>query len=244
MESSNPTLSEKALSTAKMYGDGQTMTIQGTVNKALMAFAILLATAIWTWSKAGSPTILMIAMGGGIVGLIFALVTMFKKEWSAVTVPCYAACEGLLLGALSAMFEVKYPGIVMQAVGLTFGTLFSLLLAYKAGWIQATEGFKRGIMIATLAIGAFYLIVWVVSMFGIAPPAFINGGGLMGIGFSVFVVGIAALNLVLDFDRIENASKQSLNKYMEWYCAFGLMVTLVWLYMEILRLLSKVSRRD
>ncbi len=248
MESSNPTLSPKTLATAKTYGDAPAMTVQGAVNKTFVLLAVVLATATWTWSKATNPeqigSLYPLMMGGVIGGFVLALVTIFKKEWAAVTAPLYAACQGLAMGAISAIFEMKYPGIVIQAVGLTFATLFAMLIAYKTGWIQATEGFRRGIFIATAAIGLFYLVVMIAGFFHVAPPAFINGGGILGIGFSLFVVGIAALNLILDFDMIERAAKEQLAKYMEWYCAFGLMVTLIWLYMEILRLLSKVSRRD
>ena len=248
MESSNPALNSKAFSSAKAAYNGPTMTIQGTVNKAFILLAILMLTATWTWGKIGDPSftkyLMPLMMGSGIVGFGVYMVTVFKKQWSSVTAPIYAACQGLVLGALSAIFEVRYPGIVIQAVGLTFGVLFCMLMAYKTGWIKATEGFKRGIFIATAAIAVFYLFVWIVSMFGITQPAFINGGGMLGIGFSLFVVGIATLNLILDFDFIEQASEAGVEKYMEWFAAFGLMITLIWLYMEILRLLSKISRRD
>jgi uncharacterized YccA/Bax inhibitor family protein len=156
----------------------------------------------------------------------------------------YAACEGLVLGFISIMFERHYPGIVIQAVGLTMACLFVMLVAYKTGWIQATEGLRRGLMIAMISLMAFYAIVWIAGFFGIHPPTFINGGGVIGIGFSLLVVGIATLNLILDFDFIERASQEGLEKYMEWYGGFALMVTLVWLYLEMLRLLSKLSRRD
>jgi len=182
---------------------------------------------------------------GGIGGFIVALVTIFKKEWSPITAPIYALLEGLVLGGISAMFELRYPGIPMQAVGLTFGTLFVLLMAYHSGLISATEKFKLGVMAATGGIAVFYLVQFVLGFFG-ARFAAINGSGLLGIGFSVVVVIVAALNLILDFDFIESgvqAGAPGAPKYMEWYGAFGLIVTLIWLYLEILRLLAKFSSR-
>jgi uncharacterized YccA/Bax inhibitor family protein len=169
-------------------------------------------------------------------------VTVFKKEWSPVTSPVYALLEGVFLGAVSALFEKSYPGIVMQAVGLTFGVLFCLLAVYKSGIIKVTERFKLGVVAATGGIALFYLASIVAGFFGVRF-SFIYGGGVLGIGFSLFVVAIASLNLVLDFDFIEKGSQRQIPKYMEWYGAFGLMVTLVWLYLEILRLLAKLQRR-
>jgi len=248
-QSSNPTLNGGIFAKARaVVGSGQTMTIQGTVNKTFVLFGILLLTATWSWSTAAngikSPMTAGLIMGSAIVGLILALATSFKPNWSPITAPLYAACEGVLLGAISVMFERSYPGIVFQAIGLTFAALFVMLVSYRTGWIQATEGFRRGLMIAMMALMAFYAVVWIAGFFGVHPPTFINGGGMIGIGFSLFVVGIATLNLILDFDLIERGSQEGLEKYMEWYCGFALMVTLVWLYMEILRLLSKLSRRD
>jgi uncharacterized YccA/Bax inhibitor family protein len=179
---------------------------------------------------------------GGIGGFIAALVTIFKKEWSPITAPIYALLEGLALGGISAVFELRYPGIAMQAVGLTFGTLFVLLLAYHSGLIPVTEKFKLGVVAATGGIAVFYLVEFVLGFFGVHFAA-INGSGLLGIGFSVVVVIVAALNLVLDFDFIESGVNAGAPKYMEWYGAFGLIVTLVWLYLEILRLLAKLNSR-
>ncbi len=228
--------------------DGQTMTVQGTVNNTFILFFILLATAMWSWSKFSNPESIKAAapflLIGLMAGIIAYVVLLFKPTAAPICAPIYAASQGIILGVISMIFERSYPGIVVQAVGLTFATLFCMLTAYKTGWIQATEGFKKGVIIATMGIAVFYFVVWAASWFGIAAPAFIAGGGILGIGFSLFVVGIAALNLVLDFDFIENASKQGLAKHMEWYGAFALMVTMIWLYMEILRLLSKINRRD
>ncbi len=248
MESSNPTLNERTFSAARV-GIGQpAMTIQGTVNKTFILLALLVVAATWTWSKTSDPSsagfVGITFMGSMIVGFILAIVTSFKPVWSPITAPLYAVCEGLLLGILSAYFEMRYPGIVMQAVGLTFAVTFAMLMGYKAGFLQATPALRKGLMIAMGGIMIFYAVVWIASMFGIHPPGFINGGGPLGIAFSLFVVGIAAMSLVLDFDLIESGSREGLEKYMEWYGAFALMVTLIWLYMEILRLLSKINRRN
>jgi uncharacterized YccA/Bax inhibitor family protein len=178
-----------------------------------------------------------------IGGLIAALVTIFKKSWAGITTPLYALFEGLVLGGLSAIFEAQFPGIVLQAVGLTFGTLFCLLLAYSTRLIRATENFKLGVVAATGAIALIYLASFVLRLFGINIP-YIHDGGLIGIAFSLFVVVVAALNLVLDFDFIESGAANGAPKYMEWYGAFGLMVTLIWLYIEMLRLLSKLRSRN
>jgi len=174
--------------------------------------------------------------------LITAFVTVFKKEWSPVTAPVYAVLEGFALGGISAILEARYEGIVIQAVALTFGTAGCLLIAYKSGIIKATENFKLGVFAATGAIGLIYLIGWIMSFFGTSIPA-IHENGLIGIGFSLVVVTVAALNLVLDFDFIEKGAEHGAPKFMEWYAAFGLMVTLIWLYLEILRLLSKLNSR-
>ena len=175
-------------------------------------------------------------------GLIVGFVTIFKKEWAPVTSPIYALCEGLFIGGISAIFEVRYPGIVIQAIALTFGTLFCLLTAYKSGMIKVTENFKLGIVAATGAICLIYFVSFIMGFFGASIPM-IHSSGPVGIGFSLVVVTIAALNLVLDFDFIEQGSTMGLPKYMEWYAAFGLVVTLVWLYIEILRLLAKLRSR-
>jgi len=175
---------------------------------------------------------------------VLALVTIFKKDWAPVTAPLYALVQGLFLGAVSAIFEARFPGIVLQAVGLTFGTLASLLMAYKSGLIRATENFKLGVVAATGGIVLVYLVNIGMRLLGFEGMGFIHDSGWLGIGFSAFVVVIAALNLVLDFDFIENGVEAGAPKAMEWYGAFGLMVTLIWLYLEILRLLSKLRGDD
>ena len=184
-----------------------------------------------------------IATGGAIGGFILAMITIFKKAWSPYTAPMYAALEGLFLGGISAIFEDQYPGIVIQATGLTLGTLASLLVLYKLGIIKPTENFRLMIVSATMGIAVLYLISMIMNMFGSSGIGFIHSNGLFGIGFSLFVVAIAALNLVLDFDFIEQGSELGAPKYMEWFGAFSLMVTLIWLYLEMLRLLAKLRSR-
>ncbi len=246
MRTSNPALNDQAFRGAGV-AIGEPMTLQGTVNKTGVLLLCVIATAAWTWNiflRSHSPESAMsLAMVGGIGGFIFALVTIFKKTWAPVTAPIYALLEGLVLGGISAMFELRFPGIAIQAVSLTFGTLVVLLLAYRSGLIPVTEKFKMGVVAATGGIALFYLVSMVLGFFGVHFTT-INGAGPIGIGFSVFVVIIASLNLVLDFDFIESGVRAGAPKYMEWYGAFGLMVTLIWLYFEILRLLSKLRSRN
>jgi len=248
MRTANPALSAKAFTgfSGTVVGD-EAMTIQGTVNKTLLLLLCVLLTAGWTWNmyfRTQDPASVTPWIAVGLIGgSILALVTIFKQSWAPVTSPLYALFEGLLLGGVSSLAEAQYPGIVIQAVGLTFGTCFALLLAYKSGLIRASENFKRGVVAATGGIALVYLASIVLSLFKINVP-FIFDNGLIGVGFSLFVVTIAALNLVLDFDFIEQGSGQGLPRYMEWYAAFGLMVTLIWLYIEILRLLIKLRSRD
>jgi uncharacterized YccA/Bax inhibitor family protein len=224
---------------------GDSMTVSGTVNKTGILLICVVATAGWSWNlftRSPQAALPLLAVGA-IGGFIVALVTIFKRAWSPVTAPMYALLEGLVLGSASAMLEVRYPGIAMQAVGLTFGTLVAMLLAYRSGLIRATEKFKMGVVAATGGIAVFYLIEFVLGFFGVHFAA-INGSGTIGIGFSVVVVIVAALNLVLDFDLIESGARAGVPKYMEWYGGFALMVTLIWLYLEILRLLTKLRSRD
>tara|TARA_B100001179_G_scaffold199792_1_gene159962 strand:- start:320 stop:1066 length:747 start_codon:yes stop_codon:yes gene_type:complete len=244
--SGNPALSD---ATFRKEGAaiGKVMTLQGTVNKTGILLALLVICAFYTWNiffQTGNPAAVMpLALGGAIGGLIFALITIFKKTWAGITAPIYAGLEGLFLGGISAIFEAQYPGIVIQATGLTLGTLASLLLLYKMGIIKPTENFRLMIVSATMGIGILYLISFVMNMFGSTGIGFIHSNGLFGIGFSLFVVAIAALNLVLDFDFIEQGAEQGAPKYMEWFGAFALMVTLIWLYLEMLRLLAKLRSR-
>lgn len=222
-----------------------TMTLEGTVNKTFVLLICLLITAtpVWWLFFQDSQSIATIAtFGGAIVGLIFAIATIVKPQWAPITAPLYALAQGGFLGGVSAMFEMQFQGIVIQAVGLTFAILFALLAAYKSGLIKATENFKLGVAAATGGIFLFYMVSLVVGMFGIQVPL-IHSTGIFGIGFSLFVVVIASLNLVLDFDFIEHGVEQNAPKHLEWFGAFGLIVTLVWLYIEILHLLSKLRSR-
>ncbi len=240
MRSGNPALRGNTFTRASAQGASSAMTIQGTTNKTLTLLLLTILTASWSW---GNPLRAMpFVWPAAIAGLIVAMVTVFKKEWSPVTAPIYALVEGVFLGAVSALFERAYQGIVIQAVGLTFGVLFCLLLAYKSRIIKVTENFKLGVVAATGGIALLYMVSIVMGFFGKSIP-FIHESGPFGIGFSLFVVVIASLNLVLDFDFIEKGAEHGAPKHMEWYGAFGLMVTLIWLYLEILRLLAKMRQR-
>ena len=242
--SNNPVLKEKVF--AGEIATGETMTIQGTVNKTGLLLLFVVVAAAWTWGlshsetpEAAYPWMLV----GALIGFITALVTVFKMNWAPLTAPIYAVCEGLFLGGISAIFERRYPGIAIQAVSLTFGVLFVLLIAYKTGIIRATRGFKLGVIAATGAIALVYLVNMVMTVFFHSSMSFLYSSSPLSIGISVVVVIIAALNLILDFDLIENGARMGAPRYMEWYAAFALMVTLIWLYLEILRLLGKTRRR-
>lgn len=253
MRSGNPALNKN---TFLDVGSGQVvsrdasqvMTLNGTVNKTGLLLLMCVATAAYTWNLYTGPESMGVLMPyllvGGIGGFIVAIVTVFKKTWAPITAPLYALLEGLFLGGISVYFESMFPGIVMQAVMLTLGVLAALLMAYKSGLIKATENFKLGVVAATGGIALLYLINIGMRMFGFEGMGFIHDSGTMGIAFSLFVVVIAALNLVLDFDFIESGVEAGAPKYMEWYGAFGLVVTLIWLYLEMLRLLAKLQSRD
>ncbi len=253
MRSGNPALKESTFldlgSGTVVSRDGEAMSLNGTVNKTGLLLLLSVLTAAFAWSQTllpsgeVAPGAMGYLLGGGIGGFILAMVTIFKKTWAPVTAPLYALVEGFFLGSISAIYEAQFNGIVFQAVLLTFGTLFALLAAYRSGLIKATENFKLGVVAATGGIALIYLATMVLGFFGIQVP-YLHDSGLIGIGFSLFVVVVAALNLVLDFDFIESGVEQGAPKYMEWYGAFGLMVTLVWLYIEFLRLLSKLQSRN
>lgn len=251
MRSGNPALKE---STFLDLGDGTlsrardgAMTLNGTVNRTAFLLILTLVGAMYTWNlffaSGGAASLTPYVLVGALGGFGVALATIFKKTWAPYTAPLYAVLEGLFIGALSASFEQRFPGLVIQAVGLTFGTLAALLLAFRSGLIKATEKFKLGVVAATGGIALLYLVNIVMGFFGTSMP-FIQSSSWTGIAFSGFVVVIAALNLVLDFDAIEQGVKKGAPKYMEWYAAFSLLVTLVWLYLEILRLLSKLQSRN
>jgi uncharacterized YccA/Bax inhibitor family protein len=257
MKTSNPALGENTFRNlaGSQYGGGYggyidaaaRMTLSGTVNKTGILLVCALATAAWTWyrflTSRDLAEIAPLLLVGALGGFVCAMVTVFKKEWSPVTAPIYALLEGLVLGGISAVTELRYPGIAIQAVGLTFGTLFALLFAYSSRMIRVTQKFRLGVVAATGGIMVFYLVQMLLGFFGIHFLA-VNGSGMLGIGISLFICAIAALNLVLDFDFIERGVDYGAPKYMEWYGAFGIMVTLVWLYLEILRLLSKMRSRN
>lgn len=242
MRSSNPAMSAKAYERSGSLSAGdQTMSVNGTINKVGILLLLVIAAAAYTWNmvmgadpgRAGT-----LAVVGGIGGFVMALITIFRPQSSGVTAPIYAILEGLFLGSISAVINAKYPGIAFQAVLLTVGTLFTMLFLYRSGRIRATPKFRRGVMMATGAVFFAYIISWILSMLGL-PVGFMHSSGPLGILISLVIIVIAALNLIMDFDFIEKGSEMGAPKYMEWYGAFGLMVTLIWLYIEFLRLLSR-----
>ena len=242
MRTSNPMMKDNVFT--RSLSGVETMTLQGAVNKTITLLALVVIGAGFTWNlfyNQGPAAVQPWMMGGLFGGFVVAMVTIFKQSWAPVLAPVYAGLEGLALGGISAYFEARFPGIVLQAVALTFGVMFCLLIAYKSRLIQVTQNFRLGVVAATGGIAVVYLIGFVGSFFGWQIP-YIHESGIIGIGFSLFVVVIASMNLVLDFDFIERGHGVA-PKYMEWYAAFGLIVTLVWLYLEILRLLSKLRDR-
>ncbi len=246
-KSSNPALSEKKFKDYQVIDTDDVMTINGTINKAALMALIVFATAVYSWNilmshvsiEEGYTNVMPYMIGGAIGGFIAALIMIFNAKSSRFLAPVYAALEGLFLGGISAILELKYPGIAIQAILGTFGVLFALLLTYRAGIIKATDRFKRIIFTATAGVAIIYFISIVAGFFNYEIPM-IHESGTMGIAFSLVVVVIAALNLIIDFDFIEKNAQRGAPKWMEWYAAFGLILTLVWLYLEILRLLSKL----
>jgi uncharacterized YccA/Bax inhibitor family protein len=226
-------------------GGADAMTINGAVHKTAARLFLLVCSRAYTWTVArvdGGAQAMSWAIAGLVGGLIAFFIMLFKREWSPVLAPTYALAEGLVLGAVSAMYEARFHGIVFSAVTLTVATLGVLLLVYRLGLIKATDTFKRCIVAATGAICVVYIVSMLLNMFGREIP-YIHQSGTVGIVFSLFVVVIAALNLVLDFNFIETGAANGAPRYMEWFAAAGLLVTLVWLYLEILRLLSKLNRK-
>jgi uncharacterized YccA/Bax inhibitor family protein len=248
LRTSNPAFSGDVVTGSGLRASyGSTMTISGAVNKAGLLMICVVLTAMWTWNQflnsgGDMGAVSGYMMLGGIGGFIAALVTIFKKEWSPVSAPVYALLEGLFLGGISATMELRFPGIAIQAVALTFGTCFCMLLAYRSGLIRPTQKFMIGVVAATGGIALVYFASMILGLFHVQIPG-IFGSGPIGILFSLGVVIVAALNLILDFNFIEQGAQNGLPKYMEWYGAFGLMVTLIWLYLEIIRLLSKLRDR-
>jgi len=244
-KATNPVLKEKTFENVRALGGAEVMTLDGTVNKTGLLLICATTTAAWTWhlARSGEPGAVGLPLIVGLIGgLIVALATVFKPAWSPITAPLYALLEGLVLGGISALTEMKFPGIAIQAVMLTLGTLVCMLVIYRARVIPVTQGFKVGIVAATGGIMLVYLVSMVLGFFGIQVPKIYDAGPI-GIGFSLVVVTFAALNLILDFDLIETGAAQGAPKYMEWYGGFAVMVTLIWLYLEILNLLAKLRSR-
>ena len=235
MRSGNPALNDSTFNSFRdgSYESSNAMTISGAATKTMILLGLCFGAAAMTWGMVAGQNMqgaVPWMIGGVVAGLIFGLATSFKPTWAPVTAPLYALAEGLFLGGLSAMYEAQFHGIVFQALLATFGTTFSLLIAYQFGIIKATENFKLGVFAATGGIALMYLAMMLM--------------GWLGIGISVVVVIVAAMNLVLDFDYIEQAAQNGAPKYCEWYAAYGLMVTLVWLYVEILRLIAMLAGRS
>jgi uncharacterized YccA/Bax inhibitor family protein len=243
MRTSNPALNPDVFDRIESR-TGTTMTVQGAVQKTAVLLVLLIVGGAFSWESVRNnpPQGALLAGVGAIGGLIFAFVTCFKQSWAPVTAPIYAVLEGLFLGAISAYLETRFKGIVFQGMTATVGVLASMLVAYQSGMIRVTQKFRMGVVAATGAIFLVYLVGMIMSFFGTSIP-YIHQSGWFGIGFSLLVVGVAALNLVLDFDFIEKGAGVGAPKFMEWYAAFGLMVTLVWLYIELIRLLAKLRDR-
>lgn len=245
----NPVLNDKAFQRAEQYGQtatGELMSVEGAINKTAFMLLLVVAGATWVWTRyfqSQDPAVIMpYLMGGVIGGLVAALVTVFAPTWARISAPVYAAAEGLALGGISALYEQQLHGIVFQAIGLTFGVLAVMLVLYRSGIIKVTDRFRMIVFAATGGIALFYLVTIVLSFFHVSVPL-VYGGGTAAIIFSLVVVVIAALNLAIDFDFISRGAAGGAPKFMEWYAAFGLMVTLIWLYLEILRLLANTRRR-
>lgn len=238
------TFGQNNAATETTTGNGGVMTLKGAINKTIILFAILLLTGIVSWKMtwAGQIATPVLLIGGTIGGLILGLVTSFAKKAAPITAPLYAAFEGVVLGSISSMFEAAYSGIVFQAVALTLLVFGLMLFMYKTGILKASGKFMKGVFVATAAIGIFYLVSFIVGLFTPAFSEFLFANPLIGIVISIIIVVVAALNLILDFSTIESGANSGAPKYMEWYAGFGLMVTLVWLYIEILRLLSYLRR--
>ncbi len=244
--SGNPGLNDNTFARVPRVGFGEpTMTVQGAVNKSFLLLVVMMVCALWPWSQASAGNMQAVAplmLIGLIGGFVLALIISFKPTTAPVLALPYAALEGVVLGAISAIFEQRYPGIAIQAVGATFAVTLVMLTLYRTRVIRVTDRLRAVVMGATFGIMLLYAGAWLLSFFHVGVP-FINGASPLGIGFSVVVVGIAAFNLLLDFDMIERGAAGGAPQYMEWYGAFGLMVTLVWMYVEMLRLLAKLQQR-
>jgi len=242
MTSSNPVLNEKAFAEYASWSREEAMTVNGTINKTFALLFITVVGAMMTWRNPASFAPWMLPCV--IASLAIAVTLAFKRTWAPFLAPAYALCQGVFLGAISATFNASYPGIVTQAVLGTFAVMFAMLSAYRAGWLRATPLFTRIVALATMGIFLVYLASMIMGMFG-KSMSFLYAATPMGIVFSLFVCGLAAFNFIMDFDMIEKGAQAGAPKYMEWYGGFALLVTLIWLYIEILRLLAKLqSRRD
>ncbi len=240
MDTSNPLLKrEETFSQA--WERGEAMTLQGVVNKTGILLLLCLGSAAFAWTHPALRGPLM--LGGLIGGLIACLVGTFKPATSPIAAPAYAVLEGLVLGAISQILELRYHGIVVNAMLLTFGVLGLMLMLYTTRTIRVTDKLVKGILIATAAVALVYVVDLVLNLFG-TRVAYIHEGGPIGIGISLVIVGIAAFNLLVDFAVIEDNVGRSAPRFMEWYCGMALLVTLVWLYLEILRLLAKLRGKD
>lgn len=245
MRTSNPTLNDQVFVNAPAVAGGQTMTLQGVVNKTFILSVLMVISGGFSWQmvQANPGAAGLLGIGSALAGFVLVMISSFRPTWSPAIAPAYGVVEGVFVGVISARYAALYNGIVLQAALLTLGILFALLFAYQSRLIKATENFKLGLIAATGGIAIVYLASMVLGIFGIQIPL-IHESGMVGIGFSLVIVVIAALNLVLDFDFIENGVAHGAPKYMEWQAALGLLVTLVWLYIEMLRLLSKLRSRD
>jgi uncharacterized YccA/Bax inhibitor family protein len=233
---SNPLLKDSVFSSPIRSND--VMTVSGTINKSIILWVLLITSAFYSWTH---PNIIMpLLVPLLIAGFVIAMVSIFKKEATPFVSPLYAICEGLILGAISLSFEKSYPGIVVNAILLTMCVLLCMLAAYKTGILRATPRFQKVVVFSTLAICLVYVIDLLLNLFGAGSISYIHNSSGLGIIISLVIVAVAALNLIIDFDLIEQGSQQGTPKYMEWYSAFALMITLVWLYIECLRLLSKI----
>lgn len=260
MFSSNPTLKEDTFRSSRVdqydAGRGDVMTVQGAVNKTMILLAICVGTSVFSWSAAssGASYTMPMVLGGAIGGFVVAIITMFKPAWSPITAPIYALLEGLFLGAVSYMYETQFggtttgngfslSGIVVQAVGCTLGVAAMMLILYTFRIIKVTEKLRAGIMMAVGGVLLFYVVSFIMSFFTDAGQALLHGTGPLSIGISLVIVAIASFSLLLDFDMIEKGAQQGAPSHMEWYAGFALLVTLIWLYLEMLRLLSKLRQR-
>ncbi len=250
-KTSSPALSDRAFESARnqSFTYDSVMTVRGTIHKTLLLILLAVLGASYSWQvfagaaapELGAQAAMPYMIGGLVGGLIFSLIAIFSPRRSPWAAPLYSVCEGLCLGAISAIYNFASQGIVVQAVGLTIAVLFLMLVLYRTNIIKVTQKLRSGIIIATGAIALFYLVTWIVSMF--TTVSFMFDASPLSIGISLLIVGVAAFNFLLDFDFIDRGAQMGAPKYMEWYGAFGLMLTLVWLYLEMLRLLSKLNKR-